>query len=56
MPRTVYHATLGRLLGYDEDDINFNLNWAEKRRQAEEDNRIERVKKYYNKMPLAFSE
>ena len=34
LPGTMYHARLGRLLGYSEDDINDFLNFAELKRQA----------------------
>jgi hypothetical protein len=47
-PRTLYHATLGRLLGYAEDDINKFLNYVELKRQKREDDRIKRVQLYYS--------
>lgn len=33
VPNTMYHATLGRLLGYSEDDINMSLDYGERARQ-----------------------
>jgi hypothetical protein len=43
IPRTSYHVNLGRLLGYEEDDINYHMNWTEKKRQQLEDERLARV-------------
>jgi hypothetical protein len=45
-PNTLYHATLGRLLGYSEDDINFCLNKMELRRQDEQDKKAARLQRY----------
>lgn len=44
LPNTMYHIELGRLFGYDEDDINYHLNYGELRRQRDADIRAERIK------------
>ena len=48
-PRTLYNANLGRMLGYSEDDINYHLNYVEKKRQQQKDEYRQRIEARKNK-------